>query len=116
MYETVNRGVQVKTLFNEYLEQAPENARLMSTTTFYRTFNSYASKNNVTISFEYEPGEMIQADFVGRKTAKQPILLDEDGNERNYEIFCAISAKSQKIYVLVIASQATRNASVHFHA
>lgn len=106
LYESVNRGVQVKTLFNEYLEQAPENARLMSMTTFYRTLKSHASKNNVTISFEYEPGEMIQADFVGRKTAKQPILLDEDGNERNYEIFCAISAKSQKIYVLVIVSQA----------
>lgn len=103
--EALNRGVRISTLYQEYADKMPEDARAMSLSTFYRTVRAHAAKSNITISFEYEPGEMIQADFVGRKRAKQPILLDEDGQEIDFDIFCATSVLSRKIYVLVIESQ-----------
>ncbi|WP_371168802.1 IS21 family transposase [Aliiroseovarius sp. 2305UL8-7] len=106
LFERSERGVKGKTLYREYIAKVPEHSRAMSRTTFYRTIRKHAADKKVTIAFDYEPGEMLQVDFVGRKKAKQPILVDEKGMERDYEIFCAVSAKSRRMYVVAIESQA----------
>nr|WP_321507944.1 IS21 family transposase [uncultured Celeribacter sp.] len=114
--EISNRGVEIKTLYDEYIGKVPPDEVGMSRSTFYRGVDEYRDNNEVTLSFEYEPGEMIQADFVGRKTQKQPLLIDCDVNVRNYEIFCAVSAKSRKIFVLAIESQTKLHALQAFVA
>ncbi|WP_156894460.1 IS21 family transposase [Rhodobacter xanthinilyticus] len=106
-FEVDERSVRLKTLYIDYRQGVPDGFRAMSRTTFYRTVAQMADKKDVTLSFDYEPGEMIQADFVGRKKLKQPLLLDEGGSERDYEVFCAASAKSRKIFVCALESQAT---------
>jgi transposase len=106
LFEQGERGIKGKTLYNEYLAKVPAGSRAMSRVTFYRAVRAHAADRKVTITFDYEPGEMVQVDFVGRKKTKQPILINEKGREQDYEIFCAVSAKSRKIYVLAIESQA----------
>ncbi len=106
LFEAGERGVRLKTLYKDYCDSLAEGARAMSRTTFYRSVAEMADRKNVILTFEYEPGEMIQADFVGRKTLKQPILVDADGLERAYEIFCAASAKSRKTFVWALENQA----------
>jgi len=106
LFELNERGVTAKTMFNEYVDRVPEAAESMSLATFYREIQRHADQQGVTITFEYEAGEMIQADFVGRKKAKQPFLIDATGAELGYEVFCAVSAKSRKTFVLAIQSQA----------
>lgn len=106
LFEVDERGVTLKTLYEEYCGGLSQGSRAMSRSTFYRSVAEEADKKNVTLSFDYEPGEMIQADFVGRKKLKQPVLVDETGRERDYEIFCAASAKSRKTFVCALESQA----------
>jgi hypothetical protein len=106
LFEANERGVSGKLLHQEYVEAAPKGARTISLGTFYRRINEHTDKKQVTISFEYEVGEMIQIDFVGRKKSKQPTLLDDLGRELDYEIFAAVSTKSRKIYAVAIESQA----------
>ncbi|MDX8355669.1 Mu transposase domain-containing protein [Cognatiyoonia sp. IB215182] len=106
MFELNDRGVPGKVLYREYLEAAPKEARTISLTTFYRAIEEHADKKQLTITFEYEAGEMIQIDFVGRKRSKQPVLLDIKGMELDYEILGAVSVKSRKTFALAIESQA----------
>lgn len=106
LFEQAERGVRAKTLFDEYKARVPDGERAMSLTTFYRTLERQADHKNIIISFDYEPGEMIQVDFVGRKKAKQPVLINDDGEERDYDIVCAASAKSRYTFLLAVESQA----------
>lgn len=106
LFEITERGVPGKALYREYLDAAPKEARTISLTTFYRAIEKHAGKKQITITFEYEAGEMIQIDFVGRKKSKQPVLLDSQGVETDYEILGAVSVKSRKTYALAIESQA----------
>ena len=104
--ENADRGVKLKTLYQEYTDGLSPGERPMGRSTFYRLLEEHRGRNDVILSFEYEPGEMIQADFVGRKKKKQPLLIDQDGEEIDYDLFCAASAKSRKIFVIAIESQA----------
>ncbi len=106
LFEVKERGVSGKLLHEEYVDAAPQGARTISLGTFYRRIAEHAGDKQVTISFEYEAGEMIQIDFVGRKKSKQPALIDDQGRELDYEIFAAVSAKSRKTYAVAIESQA----------
>lgn len=106
-FEVSQRGVRLKTLYSDYCQGIAEGRSAMSRTTFYRRVAEVADKKNVILSFDYEPGEMIQVDFVGRKKLKQPLLLDEVGAECDYELFCAASAKSRKAFVFALESQAS---------
>lgn len=106
LFEAKERGVSGKLLHQEYVEAAPKGARTISLGTFYRRISEHADNKKVTIYFEYEAGEMIQIDFVGRKKSKQPTLLDDQGYELDYEIFAAVSTKSRKTYAVAIESQA----------
>lgn len=114
--ENSGRGVQVKTLFEEYLDEIPENGFAMSRGTFYRQFQEFRSSTDTYLSFEYEPGEMVQADFIGRKRKKQPLLIDDGGHIKDYELFCAVSVKSRKTFVIAIESQAKLPALLAFVA
>ena len=105
LFELVERSVTAKTLYQEYVERVPQSNRAMSLTSFYRLIEQHSDKKNITVSFEYKPGEMVQVDFAGRKKAKQPLLLDEVGDECTYEVFCAVSAKSRYTFVMAIESQ-----------
>lgn len=106
LFERCERAIDLKRLHSEYVAGVSNRSCAMSLSTFRRLFDQHAERKNVTISFDYEPGEMIQVDFVGRKKAKQPFLINAAGTERDYEIFCAVSVKSRKIYLLAIESQA----------
>lgn len=106
IFEHTERHVTVKRLYEEYKERVPIGGRTMSQTTFYRTLKERTDRKNITISFEYEAGEMIQVDFVGRKKAKQPLLVNADGTGREYELFCAVSAKSRYAFLFAIESRA----------
>lgn len=104
--ENADRGVKLQTLYQEYTDGLSPTERPMGRSTFYRRLEQHRDRNDVILSFEYEPGEMIQADFVGRKKKKQPVLIDQDGEEIDYDLFCAASAKSRKTFVIAIESQA----------
>lgn len=106
LIEAKERGVRLKTLYEEYVADRTDPTRAMALTTFYRNINAIIDKKDVVLTFNYAPGEMIQVDFVGRKRLKQPTLLDATGKEVDYEIFCAASAKSRKTFLLAITSQA----------
>lgn len=105
-FECAERGVTKQTLFEEYCAQVPVGYHAMSRSTFYRTVNEFLDKKDLVMSFEYAPGEMFQCDFVGRKRLKQPVLIDANGADKNYELFCAVSALSRKIFLIAIEGQA----------
>lgn len=91
-FEVSQRGVRLKTLYSDYCQGIAEGRSAMSRTTFYRRVAEVADKRNVILSFDYEPGEMIQG---------------EVGVERDYELLCAASAKSRRTFVLALESQAS---------
>ncbi len=105
-FEKQERDVTLKLLHQEYLEKAPNGKKAMSYTTFCREYAAFLQLNSPELHFTYEPGEMIQFDFVGRKQRKWPTLHHESGVVREFEIAVGISALSQKLFVNAIESQA----------
>ncbi|MEP3638079.1 MAG: IS21 family transposase [Paracoccaceae bacterium] len=105
-FEKQERDVTLQLLHQEYLEKAPSDQRTMSMTTFYREYAAYLKASNPELHFTYEPGEMVQFDFVGQKQRKWPTLHDDHGIVRSFEVAVGVSALGQKCFVKAVESQA----------
>ena len=104
-FEKEERDVSIELLHQEYLDKVPIGQKGMSITKFYRDYAAFTQAASPELHFTYAAGEMIQHDFVGNKRRKRPVLYSSTGVQRDYEVGCAISAISQKIFVQVLESQ-----------
>ncbi|MFS4438018.1 IS21 family transposase [Paracoccaceae bacterium GXU_MW_L88] len=105
IFEHSERGVTLKLLHEEYVRTVPDGLKAQSYPTFCREYHRQAKSKNVIMSFTYDPGEMIQCDFVGRKSGRWPTLFGVDEKARDYDVFCAVSAKSRKTFTIAIENQ-----------
>ncbi len=105
-FEKEERNVDLSLLHDEYLDKVPYEQTGMSKTTFYREYRLFVEARSPELRFTYEAGEMIQFDFVGRKSRKWPTLYSKDGTVCDYEVGLGISTLSQKIFVKALQSQA----------
>lgn len=108
--EIIKKQATGKLLYEEYLENAPEGAYLMSLSQFYIKLNGDKKKRGVEMSFIYAPGEQVQFDFVGKRPN---ILFEASGEPIRYEVGVSVSSQSRMIFAKAIPSQATEH-SIHF--
>lgn len=104
------KATTVEGLYEEYVENAPEDAKLMSCSSFYGRMRPPPDRRDVVMFNEYEPGEQVQFDFVG---SRPPLLEDEFGKNIPYEIGVAASSNSHYTFATTMRSQSTAD-SIQF--
>lgn len=103
--EKKGRKVNYSISFDEYCGSAASADALMSRSTFYRLKAEVEGKKNTELRFVYEPGEMIQFDYIGIKLKRLPKVVGPDGKVQRYDVACGISACSRKMFVEATADQ-----------
>lgn len=97
--EKTRRNVNYALSYKKYCDELAPTEQLMSRSTYYRLKSEEKAKRDIELRFIYAPGEMIQFDYAGIKLRRLPKLIGPDGKLQRFEIACAVSAYSRKIYV-----------------
>lgn len=93
-----------KILYDEFVDDAPDGANVMSLSRFYELFDEDIPKRGAEMLFSYLGGEMCQFDFVGKRP---DLLVDKSGSPIRYEVGVAVSCASRLIFAKAIQSQRT---------
>lgn len=101
--ELKRKGVTIKKLWEEYIEENPAG---YSHSQFFRHYQKWRSSNELTMHMEHKAGDKMFVDFTGKHLE---IIDSATGAKEEVEIFVSILGASQLTYVEAVASQEKYN-------
>lgn len=101
--ELKRKGVTIKKLWEEYIEDNPAG---YSHSQFFRHYQNWRSSNELTMHMEHKAGDKMFVDFTGEHLE---ITDSATGTKKEIEIFVSILGASQFTYVEAVASQGKYN-------
>jgi transposase len=97
--ELKRKGVTLKRLWEEYIEENPEGYSYPRTTWHYRVWRQ---AEKITMHMEHKAGDKMFVDFAGQKLFT---VNPKTGEKTDLEVFIAVLGASQRSYVEAVESQ-----------